>query len=273
MHTNNYNEEVYDSIRQGLNIDHNSLSIAIKMEYKSWSSKIHDLLQEKCEPYRTLAVELARQLPVEHSVNVKLDHCRWADYEFPSELKEHIEKNIDEKTVQYLIDILKGEYKKNENDWDLIESTLEFLDEVRLPGALDDLLRLLEDPEIDWAIQPKLIRIIGKYRDSKAIMPLIRQIRKDNELSNDVVWALGQIENPKVTPLLLKLSKSKSESLRLNVFQALGEIKDPRSIKRLSERFKERPREVAERREIAATLMKFGDMNILSLFLDWYLET
>ena len=99
MSNNIFSEDVYDSICQGLKIDHNSLSVAIKMDYKSWSSKIHDLLQEKREPYRTLAVELARQLPAEHSVDVKLYHCRWADYEFPSELKEHIEKNIDEKTV------------------------------------------------------------------------------------------------------------------------------------------------------------------------------
>jgi hypothetical protein len=273
MSKNYISEEVYDSICQGLDIDHNSLSVALKMDYKSWPSIIHDLLQKKREPYLTLAVELARQLPAEHSVNVKLDHCRWADYEFPSELKEHIEENIDEETIRYLFDILKEEYKENENDWDLIENTLDLLDKVRLPGALDHLLKLLEDPEVDWAIQPKLIRIIGKYRDSKAIMPLIRQMQKDNELSNDVVWALGQIGNPKVISLLLKLSRSKSESLRLNAFQALGEIKDPRSIKRLSERFKERPRDLAERREIAVSLMKFSDINILSLFLDWYLET
>lgn len=274
MSKNYISEEVYDSICQTLEIDRNILSVALNMENKSLSSVIHDLLQEvRRGPYRTLAIELARQLPAEHSVDVKLEHGRWADYEFPSELKEHIEKNIDKKTILYLMEILEGEYKKNKNDWELINNTVDLLEEVRPAGALEYLLKLLEDTGIDFEIQPSLINIIGKYRDSKAIMPLLRVMLRDDELVEDVIMALGDIANPKATSVLLKLSKSKAFSHRRAAFRALGEIKDPQSINFLAKRFNESSTSPVDRKEIAVALMKLGDIKILGMFLDKYIET
>jgi hypothetical protein len=276
MPTKYFSEEIYDLISHCLIIDHDNISDARRIDEEQWEYPIviNELLKSDFKPYQTLAVELAKQLHIFHSVFAKIDHFRYYKFDYPSEIMDHIEKNIDEKTILSLIASVKDRVQKDENDGIWVDGVMDFFNEFRPPWALGHLLKLLEQPEVDNYIRSKLIRIIGNYKDETAIDPLIRQLKRNESLTKDIVWALGQIGSRKATPILQKLSKSKDEKVRCNVIEAFGEIKDPSSIDRLIEMFKEEEYlTYPQIKEILTSLIKFGDTRILGMFLDKFIKT
>jgi HEAT repeat protein len=109
--------------------------------------------------------------------------------------------------------------------------------------AFEPILALLER-ETDGASQDYYIRAIGDLRDERGVQVLLPYLRPTNETirgnSADLVsaaaLALGTIGTGEVIgPLIGVLSKDFDWYARVGAAQALGKIKNPRSVEALQE--------------------------------------
>lgn len=128
---------------------------------------------------------------------------------------------------------------------DLIEPTIELLadadEDVRasamvVAGSFDDprivpaTIGLLKDP--DWWIRITAAETLGRLKDPRAVAPLIEALA-DAEVRWSAVEALGRIGDPRAVVAFGKLLQDPSPEVRIEVLQALRNIRHPQVLSAL----------------------------------------
>ena len=101
-------------------------------------------------------------------------------------------------------------------------------------GKVLELIVLLKNHE-SILVRERVVRALGRLKDSHTIDPLISIFEDKAVISHAAVWALSKIGAPAVEPLITTLNESKKKGK--HAAETLGKIKDPRAIKPLIETF------------------------------------
>jgi HEAT repeat protein len=87
--------------------------------------------------------------------------------------------------------------------------------------VIDPLIQALSDA--DAKVRAKVAEVLGKIGDKKAIEPLVRVLKKDENyiVQTRVVWALGNIGGPAIE-MLVRISKDVDSNIRAKILEVIG---------------------------------------------------
>jgi HEAT repeat protein len=108
----------------------------------------------------------------------------------------------------------------------LNESAAEALGDLGDPRAIDPLIALLAEKDLNWMVCEEVVKALGKIGDTRAVDPLItvyntRYPYGTVEIQSAVVEALGNIGDERAMELLLKVS-SENKEIKWNDYQVEG---------------------------------------------------
>lgn len=136
-------------------------------------------------------------------------------------------KNNEKYANQYL------DIYKTRQDWDVRRATMRALGKTGVTSVVPDLINLLLIEPRDWVIAEALANI----GDTRAIVPIISLLTnmeyKDPWFPNNLIEALGQINDEKIVRFLIETLENGREETRQNAAKALGNIGDPVAVEPL----------------------------------------
>ena len=134
--------------------------------------------------------------------------------------------DIGESTIEQLINSLNNE------NIDMRKNAASTLIKIGEP-AVDMLINALEDE--NWRVRWHSAEILGEIQDNRAVKPLINALNDENNgvRSNSII-ALFEIGEPAVE-ILINALKDGEWRVRWQAAEILGEIKDDRAVKPLTE--------------------------------------
>ena len=150
----------------------------------------------------------------------------------------------DPKTVKYWVQKVQGEHTEREKKADMahLREVAKTTKEADVAGQVASLLH--DQP---GNVQQLAAEVLGELGDKSAVAPLLAAIdisrgsgadhatEEQNHANRAIADALGKLGDPKATPGLLKLLKSKDNYTVINAISSLGEVRDPAAVKALSE--------------------------------------
>ena len=134
--------------------------------------------------------------------------------------------DVGESTIEQLINSLNNE------NIDVRKNAASALIKIGEP-AVDMLINALENE--NWRVRWHTAEILGEIKDDRAIKPLINALKDENNgvISNSII-ALCEIGKPAVK-ILINALKSGEWRVRWHTAEILGEIKDDRAVKPLTD--------------------------------------
>ncbi|GEM_PF-3389958 len=96
--------------------------------------------------------------------------------------------------------------------------------------AIDAVSNLLLDP--DPASQRRAVAVLGYTHNNRAVLPFIMGFKsRDETIRADIAQALGNFTDPSALPFLLEIIQNESDVIRAKAAQSLGAYaRDPRAI-------------------------------------------
>jgi HEAT repeat protein len=96
------------------------------------------------------------------------------------------------------------------------------------PNAIDALTEALFNPENGYTLRKAIVETLAKFRDSKAVQPLLKVATDDADNSVTRVWlrtsaieALAERREPEVIPVLVQALQDQNASVRTQAAIAL----------------------------------------------------
>jgi HEAT repeat protein len=134
--------------------------------------------------------------------------------------------DVGESTIEQLINSLNNE------NIDVRKNAASALIKIGEP-AVDMLINALENE--NWRVRWHTAEILGEIKDDRAVKPLINALKDENNgvISNSII-ALCEIGEPAVK-ILINALKSSEWQVRWHTAEILGEIKDDRAVKPLTD--------------------------------------
>ena len=95
--------------------------------------------------------------------------------------------------------------------------------------ALPVLISTLDDPNPE--IRKGCIRALGGIGNNKAVVPLLRHLRKEEAgVAQFIIDSLAELRDPRAVPALCRMTRNPSLILRYNAVRGLGDFSDRRSV-------------------------------------------
>jgi HEAT repeat protein len=145
---------------------------------------------------------------------------------------------MDPRAVQPLIDVIKGEVERGDDQGErtargLREEAMEALGTMKDPRAVEP---LIEIAKVNSGLQAPALDALGSIRDARAVEPLIAVAEdRDSMYRVRAVRALGEISDPRaVEPLISLLPVAESSQwIAEQAALSLGKIGDTRAVEPL----------------------------------------
>lgn len=106
------------------------------------------------------------------------------------------------------------------------------------PNAYELAASALEDPKEDPLVRKDAAQVMGFLKEKRSVEKLLSVLNKSKErdeiLTSDIVWALGEIQDVPITDDLISLLDHPNEKVRLNTARALGKIGNGSTLSILS---------------------------------------
>jgi HEAT repeat protein len=139
---------------------------------------------------------------------------------FPLKLVEFLMSRAnEEKAAGVMIALLRSGKESKETQLSLINALGRLGKEAEPPVVA--LIEELKDPDHD--IRDKAVEALGKTKNRKASAPLVKLLNEETD-KNPIIWALGEIGDPKAIPALNPLLDSEDKYVRFNARKALAKI-------------------------------------------------
>ena len=129
----------------------------------------------------------------------------------------------------------------------------------RAGPAVDPLIAVLTDTDIDEVSRSKAARILGLIENVKATEPLIEALKDESVvLRSEAAKALGPIGDRRAVEPLIKILEDENEwiTARANAVEALGKIKDESSVEPLIKALGSRVEAIQSKAVAALSLLK-----------------
>ena len=145
--------------------------------------------------------------------------------------------------------------------------TLSDMQDHRVVPAL---IKVLRDDK-DETIQANAVGILGRFKDKRAVKPLIEALRGKNYLVRACAsYVLGEIKDPQAVDVLCKALRDEKPEVRVRATMALRNIRDKRAVGPLIEALKDPDWEVVIR--TAEALGKIGDTRAVESLISILME-
>lgn len=134
----------------------------------------------------------------------------------------------DTKAIPVIIDVAGSIDPSNPDSEDFLYNVRSVLSSF---GCADELIRVIEDPNVKYRSKSLAIDVIGMLKCKKAIPSLINLLKTDiRDIKRASINALRQIKAPETIPVLIDAIESEDGHTRRSALYALGEIADKNSF-------------------------------------------
>jgi|Deesub1362A_J573_1020465.scaffolds.fasta_scaffold04242_2 diguanylate cyclase (GGDEF)-like protein len=244
---------------------------------------VNAIKSKKDENIRNKAVEALIEIGNEKAVKALIEVVNNEEEPFRQKILETFEKVANERAEEALIKVSKDSSSdirltaifllgkiKNERAVEAVIQALKDEDEVvrmkaaeilgkqKSEQAVESLIQSLRD--IDWGVREKAAESLGEIKDVRAVEALIKTLNDRNTgVRLKASSSLRKIGKP-AAKSLIKALKSKSEIVRAEVAEILGEIKEKEATEPLIEALKDEDWEVRKRAALA--LRNLGEIGV-----------
>lgn len=129
---------------------------------------------------------------------------------------------LGEKKKRIAVPLLK-ELLTNDHPRKIRVQAIRTLGKIGDRSAVDGLMAALS--EIDEEILSAAVEALGRIGESKAVVPLISML-KHERVKLTAIWAMGNIADKRVVPILTSLLEDRDKFVRFNARRALKKIGD-----------------------------------------------
>ena len=143
--------------------------------------------------------------------------------------KPNIKKLKKEKDIEKLIMALS--YEKDD---DIVVEAAQALGELKDKRAIEPLVKILNDEEIDYYARIGAAKSLGHIKDKRATEPLIKALEENrgDEIRYTIVEALGKIKDPSATAPIFTALKEFDRFIYKEMIERGVDIKDTDAINR-----------------------------------------
>lgn len=241
---------------------------------------VNVIKSKKDENIRNKAVEALVEIGSEKAIKALIEVLNSEEESIRQKILETLEKSANERVQEALMKASKNSNSdirltatlllgriKNERAVEGLLQALKDRDEVvrmkaaeilgkqRSKQAVEHLIQCLKD--IDWGVREKAAEALGEIKDARAVEALIKTLNdKNTGVRLKASFSLRKIGKP-AAKLLIKALKDKSEVMRAEAAEILGEIKEKEATEFLIEALKDEDWEV--RKKAALALKNLGE--------------